>query len=323
MSDLRTYDVLALSVALSPLTHNSGTEGNETLIQRESVIIDGREAWLPVLTGNALRHRMVRAPGARWLVERWGLAGKLSVPQLALLFNGGSLVKGAATESLARVREFWRIFPLGRVLGGCLPDLIVGGSLNAWRGLLVCRENAQRIGSTLPAGYEVPRGLLPAQRVVGRYQYVRNDVRRTAADLADQGYDGDGGQMIFSGQQVNAGAAFAHGFRLRDATTVDLGALLLSLAVYCAEVSTIGGMSARGHGRLETLVDCGGVDVEGAIRAYVDHVDSVREDAVAWFERELGVRKNAAKKGRAKSASKAQRKKDQQAAAEVEAGGLF
>lgn len=316
-----TYDVLAVSRALSPITHNSGSEGNETLIQREPVTVDGRTVYVPVLTGNALRHRMVRAPGARWLVERWDIAGKLSVPQLQMLFHGGALTQSSATESLRRIKDYWRILPLGRVLGGCLPDMIIGGTLSTWRGTLACAENESRIASLLPAGYEIPGRLLPAQRVVGHYQYVRADARKTCADLADGEQDGPSGQMIYSGQAVNAGAVFVHGFRLREAEEVDLGALLLSLSIYCAEVATIGGMSGRGHGMLETFIDVPGLDDWSApIKAYVDHVDSMREEGLAWFEREFSSPAKPTKKARA--TKKAAKKVDDKVLVK-EADGLF
>lgn len=307
MRDNRTYDVLCLSKLLSPMTHNVGTEGNETLINREAVATPQGIRWVPVLSGNAIRHRMIRDPGARFLVDRWGLGGELTLKLAQFLFHGGSLDSSCPTESLTRIRTWWRLLPLIRILGGSLPDLIVGGAIAAWRGLLVCRENESRLRCLVPADW-IPDGrLIPADRMIGRYQYTRQDAGRTVPDLVKESPAGlleESGQMIYSGQQVNAGAAFLHGFRLRDATLVDLGCLLLSLALWQQDNATIGGQSAKGHGRL--AIGCAvtpEVDTTAAMEAYAVHVESVKDEAVAWmgsqFSAKIKPAKSNKRKGRA------------------------
>lgn len=283
MPELADYELLCVSTALSPLTHNSGSEGNETLVNQETIITPDGPARVPVLSGNALRHRLVREPGARWLCERYGLAGKLGVDQLNFLFSGGSLTKGGATENIGRTKKLWRLFPLLRVLGGSLPDQIVNGSLCAWRGVLVCAENAARLRSILPAGWLPEGDFPPAHRLIGGYQYTRVEATKAQADLVGDA-PGESAQMIYSGQCLMPGAVFVHGFALRRATPVDLGALLHSLALWSAGNATVGGMSAKGHGRLETLLQVSPeTDLEAARRAYLDHADAVREEAVAFL----------------------------------------
>lgn len=287
----RDYRLLCVSRALSPITHNSGSEGNETLVMAEPVAVDGRVAHIPMLTGNALRHRMVREPGARDLVLRLGAVGHLSIAQLQYLFHGGALTQGSPTESTQRVADCWRLFPLLRVLGGCLPDLLVGGSLHAHRGVLACAENAERIRALLPEGFRLG-ALMQAERLIGRYQYVRDGSGRSYAEQLPAGsVECASGQMIYSGQMVMPGAVFLHGFSLRNALERDLGALLVAIGHYCAAGGVVGGSAAKGHGRLDTrTLLTPAVDAEAAMRAYADHVEAHREEALAWLQAQFAAR---------------------------------
>lgn len=299
-----TYAIHCLSTTLSPLTHMSGTEGNEAVLMREPVLTRDGVRRIPCLSGNALRHRLVREPGARFLVERWGLGGTLTLRQLNFLFHGGALTESTARQDTRGWATMHRLFPLLRLIGGSLPDAILPGSLIVNRGVLVCRENAPRLRGLVP--FEVPGNLRPAEAFVEGYQYTRGDARNTAADLAradDEALSATN-LMIFSGQSVIAGAAFAHGFVAQHVGELELGALLLSLSLWRDAGGTVGGQSARGHGRLGTLIQCEpAVDAAALMAAYAAHVDAVRDEAVAWLDKafdpppEKPVKGGKAKKG--------------------------
>lgn len=292
MSD--NYNVLCLSEAVSPITHMRGVAGNEALVMRTPVVTPRGVQWVPSLSGNALRHRLIREPGARWLIGRYDLAGKLTLPQLNALLHGGNLTEGGGRENTKRIADMQRLFPLFRLLGFVLPDQILSGSLLCYAGTLVCEENRAAIESLLPDDWAVPEAALrPAESFVSGYQYVRGDAAMTAPDLlpsvvddgppargADRG--GKSNQMIFSGQSVIRGACFLHGFTLQHVCDLELGALLLSLRLWQEAGGTIGGQSARGHGRLRTWLHHD-ADGEAAVTAYVAHCDTVKDEAVAWL----------------------------------------
>jgi hypothetical protein len=302
-TDRQTYSVFCLSEALSPITHMARTEGNEAVIAREPVATENGVKWIPSISGNALRHRLVRASGAKHLVEALGLAGQLTFEQLNFLFHGGNLSQSTAFDDTKRLAEMWSLFPLFRLLGGALPDQIITGSLIAWRGALVCRENAGRIAQMLPRGFELPsdRALMPADSLVGAYQYTRSDARKTQVDLAApsaQQYPEVGGSnlMIFAGQQVNAGALFVHGFHAKGASQLALGALLNALAVWQSEGGTIGGQSSRGHGRLAmSYAISPEADAQAAVDAYLAHTEATKNAAADWLLRAFDVRPKSAK----------------------------
>lgn len=289
-----TYRVHCLSEAVSPITHMAGSSGNESIVMREPVITDKGVVWIPKLTGNALRHRAVREPGWRYLIDRYELGGKLSLPQLNYAFHGGALTEGGGRENTRRITDMQRIFPLSRLVGGCLPDQIISGSLDTWHGRLVCEENRAGLVADLPNGWELPKEpLRSAEHFVTGYQSTRGDASKSAINLLPietdgellrgENRDGKSNLMIFAGQAVTTGACFLHGFLLKHVSHLEFGALLWSLKLWGDVGNTIGGAAARGHGRLSTSIYTGEDDGEAAIEAYLSHVDASKDEAIAWL----------------------------------------
>lgn len=350
----RNYNIICLSEALSPISHAARTEGNQSVLLRDEFVTERGVARPPKINGNAIRHRAVRAPGYRWLVDEYGLAGTLTLPQLNFAFHGGSLTEGGGREDTARIADFQRLFPLGRLLGGCLPDQILAGNLQVWIATLVCEENRRYLEAILGPD-RLPARLRPAESCVTDYQYVRGDAIKTRLDLAradepgrvdraevlrGEAPDRESGRrklsdMPFAGQSVMRGSVFLHGFTLPHANVLELGALLWSLRLWQAAGGTLGGQSARGHGRLalsivardvtsETRVveswetpDGPAADTETEIladlpvsagelheaaTAYVAHARSVRDEAVAWLHSVFAPK--AGKAGRASGKGK-------------------
>lgn len=296
----QTYRVFCLSEAIAPITHMARTAGNEAIVAREPVITPYGIAWVPVLSGNALRHRLVREPGARWLIERYGLAGKLTLSQLNFMLHGGNLTEGGGREDTARIAAMQRLFPLLRLVGGSLPDQILAGSLLVGRGTLVCQENAAALASLLPDGWTLPDvPLRSAEHFVSGYQYTRGDGRKSASALLTEtnGESADSNLMIFAGQAVTRGACFLHTFTLQHVSDLELGALLWSLRLWHAAGGTVGGQGARGHGRLSTAIYCD-ADADGAVDAYLAHADTVRDEAVAWLNAAFAAKTDKPARGK-------------------------
>lgn len=309
----KCYRIFCLSEAIAPITHMSGSAGNESVVMREPVVTDKGVVWIPCLTGNALRHRCVREPGWRYLIDRYELSGKLTLPQLNYAFHGGNLTEGGGRENLRLIADVQRIFPLSRLVGGCLPDQILSGSLDVWRGRLACEENRMGLATDLPSGWELPdEPLRSAEHFVSGYQYTRGDAQKTVSELLPTNGDGEllrgedragkSNLMIFSGQSVIQGACFLHGFLLKHVDQLAFGALLWSLKLWQDAGGTIGGQAARGHGRLALMVHTG-EDDQAAIDAYLTHVDSVKDDAIAWMNEAFAARPKKEKKPKAEAAT--------------------
>lgn len=291
----RTINIFAMSKALAPITHQKGTVGNESVLNDEPVRTPYGVRRIPMLSGNALRHRMVRSPAAHHLVEAWELDGKLTKDELNLLFHGGLTRVGGMGVSLAKMVKVADLFPVFRLLGACLPEDIMGGNLTARRAILVCRENASRIRSLTPPGWcdQAVDDLAPAATFVGRWQYVRGEARKSAwqytpsdardidADPKRQGSD----MMPFAGTCVLPGAEFVHGFVLKDADPVSIGCLLHSIDCWQDGGGVVGGQGSRGHGILETSLHLPPeIDQRNCINAYLEHVSASQDDGVSMLK---------------------------------------
>jgi hypothetical protein len=272
-----------------------GVSGNESLLNREPVLYNRAIRYVPVLSGNAIRHKMVRHPGAYHLIKTCGLIGKLTLDQANYLFNGGSLTESSTTDNLAKIAEMQELLPLIRLLGGSLRNQVVGGSLIVKRGMLVCEENRALIERELPE--ELLREL-PEQRLrscedfISRFQYTRMDALKLGViDPSEEDEREKSNQMIYAGQKIIAGAVFYHGFILQNVSRLEVGAILNALYEWNKHDSTIGGMSRVGHGILETSLtmekgeDFFGheLNLAGLIIEYQKHCEENRDKIVEWL----------------------------------------
>lgn len=89
-----------VSIAKSPITHMSGSIGNESVIAVEKVMTARGYRMVPFLSGNALRHRAIREPGMMWLIEQYGLKERIDLKILNFLLHGGNLTESTARRTL-------------------------------------------------------------------------------------------------------------------------------------------------------------------------------------------------------------------------------
>ena len=266
-----------------------GTNGNEALINREAVIYKDDIRHIPVISGNAIRHKLIREPGAKFVIDACNLAGKMNIDQLNYFFNGGSLVESSVSCNIRKIANMQTILPLYRLLGGCLKNQVVAGSLNVHRGMLICRENADRINSILTDDCAIDSAIFPAERFIDQYQYTRGDANKmkdvdffAAVDELSTGEAKDKSNlMIFNGQTIVAGAMFYLGFVLNNVSDLELGALFDSLTRWNG---FLGGQGSRGHGRCKiSVVGSDVVEITQLIDAYKDHVMSKKEEIKEWL----------------------------------------
>lgn len=263
----------------------SGSIGNESVIAVEKVMTARGYRMVPFLSGNALRHRAIREPGMMWLIEQYGLKERIDLKILNFLLHGGNLTESTARENTRLIAEMKTAWPLLSLLGGSLKNQIIPGTLDVWRGRLVCEENRQWIPE------------LPVERVhsseqwVGTFQYTRSDARKLgiSAEEPESEKDQKSNLMIMGGQCVNAGATFVHGFVVRHASELEIGALLWSLRLWQQAGSTIGGQAAKGHGRMDcSLIDFCPDEEQRLCSQYCEHAVEQRDNALSWLEEAWG-----------------------------------
>ncbi len=283
-----TYKVFALSQALSPITHMSGTAGNEAILMSAPVMTPEGKKQSYCLTGNALRHKTVREPGARHLIAELGMIGEIDKRKLNFLMHGGDRTDKGQFEDIRRQARMNELIPFLKLVAGSLPDQIMKGFLAVHRGMLVCEETREVVNKSLPDGWTLPtKTLYPAEQFVGRYQYVRGDVEQSAPEFlpADHPTVGGDNRMINAGQTIIEGSIFFHGYHLAHASLVDIGCLLHCLDAWQAAGGIIGGQSAKGHGRLFAMVHVEPfIDMSEAIAAYLEHVRAHKDECRAWMD---------------------------------------
>ncbi len=295
---VKTVHVDALSKVVTPLTHNSGTSGNETIVSTEPVVFNGQVVKVPIISGNSIRHRCIREPGSDYIVSATGLYGKCSIDILNYLYNGGSLTKSATNENMKIIAAMQSLLPLIRLLGGSLPSQIVNGSLIVKRAILICLENLDQLQHHVPESHQCDTSkLMSCHDFIGSYQYTRGDARRNenAKRSLDKEVEvgSDSNLMIYSGQTIIPGALFWHGFVLQNVSILEFGALVHALESWASCSGSLGGASRIGHGQVETYInvrDCQWSPQE-AVAAYIDHVEKHKDDIFGFLMDNFGNKK--------------------------------
>ena len=302
----KTHVLHLIVETLSPLTHMMGVNGNEAIINREASIYNGNLVHLPAISGNALRHKLIREGGAYYILGVCNLAGKLNIDQLNYMFNGGSLVQSSVSINIRRIAEMQEILPLYRLLGGCLKNQIVQGSLCMGRGLLICRENVERINKTIPEEFKLDTMTYPAERYVDQYQYTRGNAEKmkdidffAAIDKLNNGDEKTKSNlMIFNGQTVVSGAMFYCEIVLQNISDLELGAVLHCLNRWNG---FLGGQGSRGHGKCRGYLL--GVDPAESLRLigeYAAHVQANKDKIISWLFEQFGKEAKQNKKPKSK-----------------------
>lgn len=293
--EIGTCKIHMLSEALSPITHMAGVSGNEAILNREKVVYNNDVVEVPALSGNALRHKMIREPGALYLTDQCGLRGHLNIDQANFMFTGGSLSESTTTDNIPTIAKMQQVSPLYRLLGGALKNQVVGGSLMVSRGLLCCEENKNTIMKMYPDAFaDMDESLLPSQNFISKHQYTRGDATKMkdAATIIDGPGADKTNLMIYAGENIIQGAIFYHNVTLYNVSPLEVGAALHSIHLWQNNGGIIGGSGRIGHGKLKTticiegLIDWMGEKREPAelVTGYIDHVNSHCDEFSEWLE---------------------------------------
>lgn len=282
---MKTYKLNVLATALTKITHMMGTKGNESLINREGLLYNGKVIQVPFLSGNAIRHKMIREPGSMDLIKQCDLRGKLSIEQLNFMLNGGSLTDSSISTNIGKIYNMQKLLPLYRLLGGSLSNQVVSGSLNVSFGFMFCKENQERISKLLEDKSIVDDfKLRNFEHFIGNFQYTRSSSSNTkGAKSIIRNDETDTNLMIYNGQTLIPGTKFLIQFHLINCDDIELGALLNALQCYIDEGCNIGGMSRIGHGRigLEFLDD--EYDYQYLIDQYREYIQINSYAIENWF----------------------------------------
>lgn len=171
------YEVLLR--AKQPIAHAEGTIGNQTLAMRRKIrTADGEIVFVPIVTGDTMRHQM-REAAAMVLLDGLGMLESPELTEAAtrLLFNGGMLTaKGAGGGlKLSEFRSLNELIPSLALFGGCANGQLVPGQLEVSDAVPVAEETV-----TLVPQWMVEKGgeLVSARDILDEEQRVRFDPMR-------------------------------------------------------------------------------------------------------------------------------------------------
>lgn len=199
---------------------------------------------VPAISGNSVRHQVLREPAWHHLAEHLGLTpgvpGEGAVPAAveALFYNGGNIAAGAKqpANSHRLAQDIRAVYPTLDLLGGVVSTFDLGASRVQVAAWLVCSENAAALGER--AG-QLPAASLSAYDIIDDVTLTRQAGR---TDL---------GQMIYSFEVLAAGTQVYVRLCLEPHTTeLTHGALLAAVETYLTEAPVVGGMRARGFGQV-------------------------------------------------------------------------
>lgn len=249
-------------VTLARLWHATAKRQSESYAKRANVaqanaescvlafdaarITTGNEAAqvlaIPAVSGNSLRHVLVRAPAWEHLCAALELdpaapgRGPVPLGVEALFVNGGNLAKGAKEppNSGELAQEIRARYPSLDLLGGNLDTFDLGESrltVNAW---VVGRENRDALVGTMAAS--LPEADLSILDMLSDETETRQATRHGV------------GQMIRTFEVLQPGALVYVSLRLRPWTPRLTGGALWCALDGAREASEIGGQAARGFG---------------------------------------------------------------------------
>jgi hypothetical protein len=235
-----------------------------------------RGIQVPAVSGNSLRHQVVRGPSWQHLRRCLGLAeafpgqGPVPAGTEAIFYNGGNIKAGAKqpSSSFSLAAEIRQRYPSLDLLGGVTDSFDLGESRLSVAGWLICRENRDALKGT--AAMDRPIVNVSASDML-------DDVTETR-----QASPSGAGQMIHGFEILCPGTEILVRLTLSPWTPLlTHGALLAAVEEYLAVDPTIGGQAARGFGRCRGYwLACPG-DFAGLRRQYEEYLVDNKDALVA------------------------------------------
>ncbi len=231
-----------------------------------------RVVEVPTVSGNTLRHCVVRSPAWLHLAVALGLEarrpgqGELPPGAEALFVNGGNIASGAKAPStaFALAAEVRERYPTLDLLGGVTDSFDLGESRLKVSGWVVCRENRDALRGS--AAYDLPAASVSAFDML-------DDVTLTR----QAGLTGVG-QMIYTFETLCAGMQVLVRLTLDPFTRpLTRGSLVAAARWYLTHDPVIGGLSGRGYGHVDGEMLAGPDDCAERLAEYEAYLSENRE----------------------------------------------
>ncbi len=226
---------------------------------------------VPSISGNALRHCLIREPGANRLIQSLGLepytdrdGDHLGLGITRFLYGGGQLAAKAKAPSASDIyeAEIRSRYPIVDAVGGSTDSWLMAESACKVAGWVVCEEN--NVATQSIAGVESK---------VSIFDYLSEETK-TRTGIG--GKDKESGQMIFSYETLAAGLPLIVEILFNPFTQpLTIGAVWQAVHDWADEGGIVGGRSQIGHSRFAMEVLQGSYELQG--KAYLDYLEAERD----------------------------------------------
>lgn len=226
---------------------------------------------VPSISGNALRHCLIREPGANRLIQSLGLepytdrvGEHLGIGITRFLYGGGQLAAKAKAPSASDVleAELRSRYPIVDAVGGSTDSWLMAESACKVAGWVVCEEN--NLATQAIAGIESQ---------VSIFDYLSEETK-TRTGIG--GKDKESGQMIFSYETLAAGLPLVVEILFNPFTQpLTIGAVWQAVHDWADDGGIVGGRSQIGHSRFALEVLQGSYGLQG--KAYLDYLEAERD----------------------------------------------
>lgn len=199
---------------------------------------------IPALSGNSLRHNLLRAPGATRMLACLGLSPDREIVPIGVerfLYSGGNTTKGARAPGAADYYEAQvrKNYPLIDALGGSFDNFVMSRSAVSIASWIVCRENNWITESKSDGRVRSDASIFD----------LVSEITRTRSGIG--GKDKESGQMIFSYEVLAAHTQILVEVSWQPFTLpMTIGATLSALRDWADQGGYIGARSAQGHSQL-------------------------------------------------------------------------
>lgn len=236
---------------LAPVSHIGETASTGSYFQTV-LTAEGR---VPVITGNSVRGQL-RDCMAVHLLDM--LRCKVGKDTFNILFSGGN-INGTMKDDVEKAKKVREHFPSISLLGGGLGDMIMSGKLLCSFAYPICFETESITGEP---------GAVSWHNLIDEMEFTRMDDGKndkTASYMLDSEEEKTAKactQMRFGVQYMAAGTEFVQDFVfLNGITDLELGAFYAGVAKWF-ETPKLGGMSAKGFGIFDAVLENGEISVE-------------------------------------------------------------
>jgi hypothetical protein len=228
---------------------------------------------LPAISGNSLRHNLLREPATTRLLTELGLTPDRNLVPIGVerfLYSGGNTQKGAKApaasdvyEAIARQR-----YPMIDALGGSTDQFVMTRSQIAIASWIVCREH----------NWITERKTDGEVRAESSVFDLMTETTRTRSGIG--GKDAESGQMIYSYETLAAGTQILVEVGFQPFTSdLTIGSMLQALLDWQAWGGRIGARSNQGHSQfLADFPDDERIVLAGS---YLEYLRTNREELAA------------------------------------------